>query len=234
MFPMSRVWMGGYSSQPIAELVAHIKRKIAGSSGEESSFGNNRTASRQSSNPKKWWYGPISKLPKKILTIVFLLALTAFPACSSDEDDFRDGLEARDLGNHKTALEKLRPLGKHGFARAQKILGNMYAKGQGVPKDYVEAVRWFRLAAEQGHVKAQYNLGLMHVKGWGVPKDYGEAGKWWRKAAEQGHAGAQYGLGVMSAEGKGVPLDSVQAHMWYNLAAGQGDESATKERGRVV
>jgi TPR repeat protein len=47
----------------------------------------------------------------------------------------------------------------------------MYAKGQGVPQDYKEAVRWFRLAAEQGDAGAQYNLGWMYAKGQGVPQD---------------------------------------------------------------
>ena len=32
-------------------------------------------------------------------------------------------------------------------------------KGQGVPQDYAEAVKWYRLAAEQGNADAQYNLG---------------------------------------------------------------------------
>ena len=27
----------------------------------------------------------------------------------------------------------------------------MYDNGRGVPKDYAEAVKWFRLAAKQGH-----------------------------------------------------------------------------------
>ncbi len=35
-------------------------------------------------------------------------------------------------------------------ALAQYNLGGMYATGGGVPQDYQEAVRWYRLAAEQG------------------------------------------------------------------------------------
>jgi len=48
----------------------------------------------------------------------------------------------------------------------------MYDKGQGVPQDYKEAVRLYRLSAEQGIAQAQYNLGLMYDKGQGVPQDY--------------------------------------------------------------
>ena len=67
-----------------------------------------------------------------------------------------------------------------------------YAKGQGVTQDVVEAVRWYRKAAEQGHATAQYNLGAMYGKGQGVTQDAVEAVRWCRKAAEQGHATAQY------------------------------------------
>ncbi len=40
----------------------------------------------------------------------------------------------------------------------------MYDNGQGVPQDYAEAVKWYRLAAEQGYAYAQYNLGVMYDK----------------------------------------------------------------------
>ena len=73
----------------------------------------------------------------------------------------------------------------------------MYAEGQGVPQDYAEAVKWFRLAADQGNATAQYNLGLMYDKGQGVPQNYAEAVKWYRLAADQGNAVAQFNLGVM-------------------------------------
>ena len=77
----------------------------------------------------------------------------------------------------------------------------MYDNGEGVPQDYKEAVKWYRLAAEQGHAKAQYNLGLMYDNGEGVPQDYKEAVKWYRLAAEQGVASAQTNLGFMYYNG---------------------------------
>ena len=63
--------------------------------------------------------------------------------------------------------------------RAQLNLGLMYSKGHGVPQDYKEAVRLYRLSAEQGFAKAQYNLGLMYAKGRGVLQDYSLAHMWW-------------------------------------------------------
>ena len=68
--------------------------------------------------------------------------------------------------------------------------------GQGVAKNDVEAVKWFRKAAEQNYARAQYNLGVCYAKGQGVAKDEAEAVKWYRKAAEQNYAEAQCNLGV--------------------------------------
>ena len=68
-------------------------------------------------------------------------------------------------------LKKL-PIAEQGYAPAQYNLGIMYDNGYGVPQDYAEAMKWYRLAAEQGHTDAQYNLGLMYDNGRGVPQDY--------------------------------------------------------------
>ena len=88
----------------------------------------------------------------------------------------------------------------------------MYDLGRGIPKDYLEAVEWYRKAAEQGYAKAQYKLGFAYDIGLDVPQDYLEAVKWYRKAADQGDAEAQVILGGMYAEGRGVPKDYVLAH----------------------
>ena len=62
----------------------------------------------------------------------------------------------------------------------------MYAKGQGVPQDYSEAVKWYRLAADQGDATAQFNLGGMYAQGEGVPQDYVLAHMWFNLSAAQG------------------------------------------------
>ena len=117
---------------------------------------------------------------------------------------------------------------------AQYNLGNMYYFGTGVAKDYNEAVKWYRKAAEQGLAQAQNNLGFMYNKGYGVAKDYNEAFKWWRKAAEQGDAKAQCNLGVMYDTGEGVAKDYNEAVKWFRKAAEQGHaqaQEALKEPG---
>ena len=82
---------------------------------------------------------------------------------------------------------------------AQTELGELYDQGKGVPQDYAEAVKWYRMAAEQGYSVAQYNLGLMYANGRGVPQDLTESVRRFRIAAEQGNTKAQLFLGLMYA-----------------------------------
>jgi uncharacterized protein len=66
----------------------------------------------------------------------------------------------------------LRPLADQGNAEAQVKLGFMYVAGEGIPQDYIEALKWFRLAADQGQANAQCFLGPIYFEGRGVPQDY--------------------------------------------------------------
>ena len=61
----------------------------------------------------------------------------------------------------------------------------MYAIGEGVPQDFLEAVRWHRLAADQGHTTAQFGLGAAYFVGEGVPQDYVGAHRWYNLAASR-------------------------------------------------
>jgi TPR repeat protein len=121
-----------------------------------------------------------------------------------------------------------------GDAKAQFDLGVSYAFGQGVTKNEVEAVAWYRKAAEHGYDKAQYNLGVCYDFGRGVPKDHAVAAGWYRQAAQQGHAKAQFNLGISCKYGQGVPRDPVEAHAWLSLAAKGGEAKALRSREEVA
>jgi len=77
----------------------------------------------------------------------------------------------------------LRKKAEQGDAAAQYYLAVAYERGYGVPQDYQEAMKWFRMAAEQGHAKAQCRLGEMHYDSQGVPQDYIQAHMWFNLAA---------------------------------------------------
>jgi len=111
---------------------------------------------------------------------------------------------------------------QQGDADAQYDLGRLYEKGDGVPHDVIEAVRWYRQAAEQGHVASQFLMAILYERGDLGSQDAVEAGRWYHKAAAQGHTGAQFLLGDMYASGHGVPQHDGEAVHWYRQAAEQG------------
>ena len=101
-------------------------------------------------------------------------------------------------------------------------------------KNWDEAVKWYRKAAEQNYAPAQNMLGFCYDAGWGVPHDFFEAVKWYHAAAEQNYAEAQYHLGGCCLNGdflKGVEKDYVKAVMWFRKAAEQNHASAQSALG---
>lgn len=99
-----------------------------------------------------------------------------------------------------------------------------YAKGDEYydQKDYAEAVKWYRLAAEQGYAPAQNDLGYCYQKGYGVDQNYSQSIYWYRKAADQGYATGQSNLGYMYYYGYGVTTNYADAVYWFRKAADQG------------
>ncbi len=67
----------------------------------------------------------------------------------------------------------------------------------------MEAVRWYRLAAEQGNAFAQYSLGYMYRCSGGEPEDDVEAVCWYYVAGEQEHDIAQINRGWIYNGGYG-------------------------------
>jgi len=77
------------------------------------------------------------------------------------------------------ALAVWRPLAEQGNAEAETLLGAMYWRGEGVPRDHAEAARWYLRAAAKGYARAQNDIGFMYGFGEGIPPaDNVQAYKW--------------------------------------------------------
>ncbi|MFA4829922.1 MAG: tetratricopeptide repeat protein [Thermodesulfovibrionales bacterium] len=107
-------------------------------------------------------------------------------------------------------------LAKQGDPDAQYKVGINYNQDERVARDYKEAAKWFRKAAEQEFAAAQSALGVLYANGNGVKQDYKEAVKWYRAAAEQGDFSGMFFLGIAYYEGKGVPKDYIKAYVWFS------------------
>lgn len=119
-----------------------------------------------------------------------IVALLFAPAASSPAQDFRAGLGAYDVGDYASAFDHWRAGAERNQTKAQSGLGFLYYKGLGVPRDSVQAARWFLRAAEKGEPNAQFFLGLMHFFGDGVPRNLERALMWCELALAGGQVEA--------------------------------------------
>jgi TPR repeat protein len=74
---------------------------------------------------------------------------------------YDEGLAAYQRGRHDMALKEFSDAAARGDARAQRSLGLMHERGDGVPRDLVLAAEWYRKAIAQGLIGAQYNLAFV-------------------------------------------------------------------------
>ena len=118
-------------------------------------------------------------------------------------------------------LNALRARAALGNRKAQFRLASSYYFGKGVPQDYAEALRWYKMAADQGEPDAEDGLGYMYFAGRGSKQDYAEALRWYKRAAEHGNAKGQFDLGTVYNEGIGLPPDYIEASRWFLKAADQ-------------
>ena len=87
-------------------------------------------------------------------------------------------------------MHMLLQMASNGNVRVQNALAWQYMRATNA----VEAMRWWRIAAEQGYSAAALNLGEAYFQGWGGTTNHVEAVKWYTVAADMGCADAQYNL----------------------------------------
>ena len=93
-----------------------------------------------------------------IVTLVCWLVLAAPVWAGPLEDAFA----AYEDADYATALRLWRPLAEQDSAYAQFGLGIIFQKaGRGVPQDYVQAHKWYTLAAAGGNATAETNRQLV-------------------------------------------------------------------------
>ncbi len=82
------------------------------------------------------------------------LATAACLYAGGAQADYKAGRAAWDAGLHSEALKQWRAAARAKDVRAMLALGRAFAKGLGVPQDYVEAHKWLNLAAGRGSAEA--------------------------------------------------------------------------------
>jgi len=115
-----------------------------------------------------------------------------------------------------------------GDARSRMDLAYRYRDGNGVKRDYAEAMRWAHLVADGGDADARDFVGWMYFEGLGVRRSPEIAAGYFQAAAGKSPSAA-WNLGQCCFAGLGVDQDVPKAmDAWKKAAAlGHGRSAST-------
>lgn len=99
---------------------------------------------------------------------------------------FKMGYKDPVTGEFKRDLFWERMGAQSGDPEAMVKLGVAYLQGDGVERDPVKGVEYFRQAAELDEPVAQYNMGIQCARGEGIRRDFAAAIAWMEKARDNG------------------------------------------------
>jgi len=129
--------------------------------------------------------------------------------------------------NYTEMLTWYRLAADKGSMTAVKTLAVIYEKGEGIPKDAAEAIRWYGKLAEQD---GEYGVKIarFYHAGKDVPRDMVEALKWHVKLAEM-DPDHYVRVADIYRFGQGVPVDIKKALAYYQMALEKSEGSDALE-----
>lgn len=130
-------------------------------------------------------------------------------------------------------LAKIRELAENGDKEAQFRLGLKYHKGEDLPKNDIEAAKWYQKASDQNQLDARHNLALLYKTGNGVKKDLKVAFELEKSAAELGQKYSQNTLGLYFLDGIGTAQNISEGIKWLTTSANQNLADAADNLGKV-
>jgi TPR repeat protein len=98
------------------------------------------------------------RMEKRTIAIGAVVAAQLLGIPAGFAGPWEDGMAAYNRGDYVPASRVFRTLAEQGNAKAQNVLGVMFRKGEGVPKNPVRAHMWFSFAAKRGEAGARAEL----------------------------------------------------------------------------
>ena len=132
-----------------------------------------------------------------------------------------------------SSIDRLRESANAGDSKAMIDLGRMYATGDGVTKDHVEAAAWFRKAADAGDAAGMYLSATMYELGLGVKKDFDEAARLYQKAANNGNADARKRIASAAPAVHSISVAANRAWTDTGLSVQLGDTISVSALGQI-
>lgn len=115
------------------------------------------------------------------------------------------------------------------------IMGDNYYEGKnGYRKDYFEAFKWYKKAAESGNKYSMNSLGICYMEGNGTYKNEYEAARWFEKAYHAGNPDGAANLANCYINGKGKTADKHKGIELLLEAAKMGHPEAADRAKKLI
>jgi hypothetical protein len=163
------------------------------------------------------------------LAVAFIFSVAVAAIAQADDEIIQHStvvigaMNAYNRGDFGTAFAILRREADRGDSDAEVNLGYLYARGQAVPQDQVQAFHFYDLSARQGNGEGMNALGYKYEFGTGIKRDINKAIYWYCTAVHAGNPRAMNNLALVLSNGKEVPRDLAAASDLWQQAADHGD-----------
>ncbi len=168
----------------------------------------------------------IAASSRSIVAMVGLLVICFLGSLGCSERPSAQVAQAAPRNLNSMLLQEVTSLANAGDAEAQYHIALRHEAGTGTEKNSVQALIWFKKAADQGYAPAQASLAARIEERATTPDEFREAFELYLAAAKAGHPQAQSRAGQRYDEGRGTIQDYHEALRWFQAAAAQGDAPA--------
>ncbi|XP_002989053.2 ERAD-associated E3 ubiquitin-protein ligase component HRD3A [Selaginella moellendorffii] len=129
--------------------------------------------------------------------------------------------------DHIRALSWFTKSVEKGDSASLEFLGEIYARGFGVERNYTKAYDYFKKAIREKRFSAYNGIGYLYFIGQGVDKkNMTKAKEFYKRAADHNDPNGFYNLGVIYLKGAGVKKSIKMASRYLILAANTGHPKA--------
>lgn len=149
-------------------------------------------------------------------------------ATTSEGDAKAKSIEAAKLyssDKYGEAFSAYLDLAKEGYATSQRFVGWLYFRGEGVNKDYDQALLWFKKAAEKHDIEAMFGVGRVYM----AKGEYKTAFDWYKRSAGRNYLPSKYWVARFHRDGLVGQKDDTIAFRMFREAATLGHLKSQRE-----
>ncbi len=170
--------------------------------------------------PREWGI-PVEQIPAQVAVPACNEALRLYPEVIRFQIEYARSLLA--AGRASDAMTAIENAARLGYPAAETMIGHMHEMGllsENAKPDLINALRWYRFAAEKRYPPALMKIGEFTESGQaGISRSTSEAVSWYQKAADEGYPPAQVLVADRYLSGRGLKRNNDLALKWYLRAS---------------